>query len=42
MDKKLAEGANHLFKIPAQAKPEKIKVPQEFINKSVDESEVKE
>lgn len=42
MDQKLAERANHLFKIPAQLKPEKVKVPKEFIDKSVDESEVKE
>lgn len=42
MDQKLVERANHLFKIPAQSKPKEVKVPKEFIDKSVDESEVKE
>lgn len=38
MDKNLAEKSNHLVKIlPEQPKPEKIKVPKEFIYKSESE-----
>ena len=43
MDKNLAEKAKHLVQIvqPVQ-KPEKIKIPKEFIDKSVDDLPVLE